>query len=72
MVIHHSQIQLIRKSRRILQGLRLRDVAQKLGRSEAYVHRCEAGKIPPKPKEARTWARLLRCPVGEIFPEKTV
>ena len=63
---------LIRKSRRVRLGLRQIDVAKKLRRSEAYTHRVEAGKIPPKPKEARIWARLLRCPVSEIFPENTV
>jgi len=60
---------LIRKSIRVRLGLRQIDVAKKLGRSESYTHRVEAGKIRPKPKEARTWARLLKCSVAEIFPD---
>ena len=60
--------QLIRRSIRVRLGLRQIDVAKKLGRSESYTHRVEAGKIRPKPKEARMWARLLKCSVAEIFP----
>ena len=72
MAILSIDFKLIRRSIRVRLGLRQIDVAKKLRRSPSYVHRCEAGKIKPKPKEAVLWARLLRCPVGEIFPEKTV
>ena len=69
MAILSSDFKLIRMSIRVRLGLRQIDIAKRLGRSEAYVHRCEAGKIRPKPKEARTWARLLKCSVAELFPD---
>ena len=63
------KIHLFRKSRRVLFGIRQKDIGRLIGRSALQVHRIEKGSAKPRPREAKLWAKLLKCSVGEIFPD---
>ena len=61
--------QKFRKSLRVLHGLTLYDIAQRLNRSTSYAHCVEAGKVRPTRREARKIAQILDTDVSALFPD---
>ncbi len=57
------------RSYRALRGLSQQDIAQEIGEHGYYVSLVETGRAIPPLKIAKKIARLLRAPVGELFPE---
>ena len=57
------------RSYRALRGLSQQDIARAIGEHGYYVSLVETGKAIPPLRIAKKIARLLRAPVGELFPE---
>ena len=57
------------RSYRALQGLSQQDIAQEIGEHGYYVSLVETGRAIPPLKVAKKICKLLKAPMGELFPE---
>ncbi len=56
------------KRHRFLSGLRQYKIAEKIGRSQAWLSLAETGRVDVPDLERRRLSKILKVPIEELFP----